>query len=104
MTPRIFWVFFVGPEQLARFAVAFLRGTPDKSPDGSFTRSPIKNKRLLFLNQETPDENQVFFSNKNATHFCHCERASPTCVKRKAGRARRGNPVNKKAVRQSRTL
>ena len=63
MTPRIFWVFFVGPEQLARFAVAFLRGTPDKSPDGSFTRSPIKNKRLLFLNQETPDENQVFFYN-----------------------------------------
>ena len=54
-------VFFVGPEQLARFAVAFLRGTRDKSPDSSFTRSPIKNKRLLFLNQKTPIEISVFF-------------------------------------------
>ena len=33
---------------------------------------------------------------KTRARFCHCERASPTCVKRKAGRARRGNPVNKK--------
>ena len=47
-------VFFVGPEQLARFAVAFLRGTRDKSPDGSFTRSLVKLKKGLVPNS-TPN-------------------------------------------------
>ncbi len=61
MTPRIFWVFFVGPEQFARFAVAFLRGTRDKSPDGSFTRSPIKKSKAARQSQETPIEISVFF-------------------------------------------
>ena len=35
---------------------------------------------------------------------CHCERASPIWRNAKAGRARRGNPVNKKAVGCADTL
>ncbi len=49
------------PERLARFAIASLRGTPDKSPDGSFTRSPIKKSKAARQSQETPRKFGVFF-------------------------------------------